>query len=176
MSKSGKLCVGGNLLAVLLLPLWASAECIPIAEARAHVGATKCVTGRVLSVTHGDKGVTYLNFCQDYRVCPFQLVVFASDLHHVGDVRQLRGKTIEVHGEIKDYDGRAEIILSQLRQLKGEAARIPPLPKEFDVEKKGRYSAGKFSHPRSSTRTRHKKRQSAPIQTEDPAAAEPPSD
>jgi hypothetical protein len=169
-------CFRGLLLAVLLLPLDASAECIPISEARAHVGATKCVAGKVLSVTRGDKGVTYLNFCENYSACPFQLVVFAGDLHHVGDVRQLTGKTIEVHGEIKNYDGHAEIILNQLRQLKGEAARIPPLPKEFDVEKKGHYSAGKFSHPKSSTRTQHKKKQSAPIQTQDPAQAASPDD
>jgi len=57
---------------------------------------------------------------------------------------------VEIHGPVKLYDNRAEIILNDLRQLKGEAAQIPPLPKTYDVEKRGRYSAGKFSYPKSS--------------------------
>ena len=37
--------------------------------------------------------------------------------------------------------------------LSGAGARIPPLPKNYDVEKKGRYSAGTFSHPKSKRKT-----------------------
>jgi hypothetical protein len=70
------------------------------------------------------------------------------DLKNVGDIRQLEGRLIEVHGQVKEYDGRAEIILEEYRQLSGSTARIPPLPKNYDVEKKGRYSAGTFSHPK----------------------------
>jgi hypothetical protein len=77
-------------------------------------------------------------------------VVFRGDLKHVGDVRLLEGRVVEIQGDIKEYDGRPEIILRDARQLRGEAARIPPLPKDFDVERKGRYSAGKFGHPKSS--------------------------
>ena len=153
-------------------PLLAFGECISMEKAGAHLGTNKCVGGRVVKVTRGERGTTYLNFCEDYRVCPFQVVVFAGDLRHIGDVRQLAGKTIEIHGDIKAYDGRPEIILRQIRQLKGGGGVVPPLPKDFDVEKKGRYSAGKFSHPKSSTRTKHAKRQTAPIQMEDPAGAE----
>jgi hypothetical protein len=157
---------------LVFVPGTAKADCITIDKAAAQVGSTKCVTGRVLKVTRGEHGTTYLNFCDDYRVCPFQVVVFAGDLRYVGDVRQLAGKTIEISGEVKNYDGRAEIILRQLRQLKGDSAAIPPLPKDFDVEKKGRYSAGKFSYPKSSTRTKRKRKQTEPIQTEDPVSAE----
>jgi len=70
--------------------------------------------------------VTYLNFCEDDRICPFTKVVFPSDLKHVGDVRELKDKLIEVHGDVKQYDGHAEIILSRPQQLRGEASRIPP--------------------------------------------------
>jgi hypothetical protein len=121
----------------------------------------------------GNGGTTFLDFCLDYKLCSFTVVVFAGNLRDVGDVRQLEGKDIEIHGPIKMFDSRAEIILQRLKQLSGEAARIPPLPKEYDVEKKGHYSAGSMSRP--STRKPAKKRQPGKVQTEeqvDPMAAQ----
>ena len=69
---------------------------------------------------------------------------------------QLAGKLVEIRGEVKEYDGRAEIILDNAKQLGGEATPLPPLQKMFDVEQKGHFSAGKAraSHRRS---TRKKK-------------------
>jgi DNA/RNA endonuclease YhcR with UshA esterase domain len=67
----------------------------------------------------------------------------------VGDVRQLAGKEIEISGEIKAYDGRPEIILREARQLHGALRKLPPLPKDYDVERRSRYSAGKWRHPSS---------------------------
>jgi hypothetical protein len=43
-----------------------------------------------------------------------------------GDVRHLQGRVIEVHGPVKEYDGRAEIIRQEYRQLGGPpAGRMP---------------------------------------------------
>ncbi|PYX98227.1 MAG: hypothetical protein DMG71_01010 [Acidobacteria bacterium] len=159
------------LMTALISQVLSATECIPFQEARQHIGATRCVTGKVVRVEEGDKGVTYLDFCEDYRVCPFTVVVFRSDLGHVGDVRQLSGKTVEIHGELKEYDGRAEIVLSRPKQLTGDAALIPPLPKTYDVERKGHYSAGKSSRPKASRKTRQK-RQSQPVGIEDPSDAQ----
>ena len=147
---------------ILFLSPCAPADCIPFVEANQHIGATRCITGRVLNIEEGDKGVTYLDFCEDYRRCPFTVVVFPSDLKHVGDVRQLKGKVVEIHGEVKEYDGRAEIILSRPKQLGEGAMLVPPLPKNYDVERKGRFSAGKFNYPKSPQRKKTK-RQTAPI-------------
>jgi hypothetical protein len=144
-----------------------SAECIPFSDAQKHLGENRCVTGQVHAVKEGNKGVTYLDFCEDYRLCTFTVVVFPGDLKNVGDVRELKGKTVEIHGEIKHYDGRAEIILREYRQLSGEATRIPPLPKNFDVERKGRYSAGKFIYPGTS-KTPARKRQKKGVDTFEP--------
>jgi len=119
-----------------------AADCIPIHEASKHVGETKCVTGKVLRVKVGAKGVHFLDFCEDQMACPFTVVVFAADLKDVGDVRRLTGRTIEVRGAVKLYDSRAEIVLKRISQVAGGAALIPPLPKEYDVEKTGHYSAG----------------------------------
>jgi hypothetical protein len=167
-----QVCVGAQQFGMILLFVTTSAaQCIPFKEADKHVGATRCVTGKVLNIRHSDQGTTFLNFCEDYRVCPFQLVVFRGDLPHVGDVRQLVGKTIEVQGKIQNYDGRPEIILRRARQLRGDTARIPPLPKGFDVEKKGRYSAGRLGYPKAK-HAPQTKRQQRPVQMEDPEMAE----
>jgi hypothetical protein len=160
------------LLLTLLFPARLIADCIPITEARQHIGEDRCITGKVIRVKHGSRGVTYFDFCQDSMVCPFTVVVFPHDLKRVGDVSQLQNKVIEVHGPVKEYDGRAEIVLEQSRQLSGEGTRIPPLPKNYDVENKGHYSAGKFSLPRAPHKV-SRKRQTAKLPIEIPADAEP---
>jgi len=146
------------LLATALLSSLARADCLPFDEARKHVGEVKCITGKVVRVKQGSRGVHFLDFCDDFRLCTFTVVVFPGDLKSVGDVRQLAGRMIEIHGQVKEYDGRAEIILEEYRQLGGTGGRIPPLPKNYDVEKKGRYSAGTFSHAKAG-KTASKKRQ-----------------
>jgi hypothetical protein len=52
---------------------------------------------------------------------PFRLD-FPRDLKSMGDVRQLRGRLVEIHGQVKEYDGRAEIALQESQQLGGPGA------------------------------------------------------
>jgi hypothetical protein len=90
--------------------------------------------------------VHFLDFYEDAMACPFTVVVFSNHLKDVGDVRRLAGRTIEIRGALKAYDGRPEIILSRISQIEGGAAMIPPLPKNYDVENRGHFSAGRL-HP-----------------------------
>jgi len=159
------------LMATLLLSTLSWTDCLPFEQAKKHVGEIKCVTGRVVRVKQGERGVHFLDFCEDFRLCPFTVVVFPSDLKSVGDVRQLQGRIVEIHGQVKEYDGRAEIILEEYRQLSGSTARIPPLPKNYDVENKGRYSAGTFSHPKAG-KAPSKKRKTAKLPIEVPENSE----
>jgi hypothetical protein len=160
------------LLTLLLTACSAAADCIPFTEARQHLGEDQCVTGKVLRVKHMGHGVTLFDFCQDSMVCPFTVVVFAHDLKRVGDVSKLQDRMIEIRGPVKEYDGHAEIVLEQSRQLGGEGLRIPPLPKNYDVEKKGHYSAGTFSLPKAAYAT-SKKKQPAKIPIDIPPDADP---
>jgi hypothetical protein len=144
-------------LVLLLLTSFAGAkekECIPFDQAADHVGKTACVTGKVLKVAESQSGSLFLDFCEDYRKCPFTVIVFRSDLRDVGDVRTLEGQTIEIHGKIKKYRGRAEILLNDIAQLKGGAVKLPPIPKSYDADRRGGFSAGKFNAPRSKHPTR----------------------
>jgi hypothetical protein len=140
----------------LLLPATtaaAASDCLPIREASKHVGETKCVVGKVLRVKVGNRGVHFVDFCEDQMACPFTVVVFPSDLKDVGDVRRLAGQVIEIHGPVKLYKGRAEIILTRVSQLTSGSTLIPPLPKDYDVEKQGRYSAGRIHPPKKPAKT-----------------------
>ncbi len=141
------------LSATLLSTTAAASDCLPIRDAKLHVGEVKCVTGKVLRVKVGARGVHFVDFCEDQMACPFTVVVFPHDLKDVGDVRRLAGQMIEIRGPVKLYDGRAEIILSRVSQLTGGSTLIPPLPKNYDVEKQGHYSAGRIRPPKKPTKT-----------------------
>ena len=131
-----------------------AADCIPTHEAAQHVGEVKCVTGKVLHVKLGNKGVHFVNFCEDQMACDFSVVVFPSNLKDVGDVRGLEGRLIEIRGKVKLYDGRPEMILSRIAQISGGASMIPPLPKNYDVENRGHYSAGSLHHSKKPGKTK----------------------
>ncbi len=138
----------------LLVASLRASDCIPIYEAHQHVGETRCVTGKVLRVKVGHGGVHFLDFCEDQAACPFSVVVFARDLKDVGDVRRLAGRMIEIKGPVKLYDGRPEIILNRISQITGGLAIIPALPKNYDVENRGHYSAGHLRPTKRPTTTK----------------------
>lgn len=147
------------------------ADCIPFDQAGKHIGETHCVTGRVVRV-HATRKAHYLDFCENYRLCPFSVVVFSHDIKNVGDVRQLAGKVIEIRGEIKEYNDRAEIILDNRKQLSGQAAMLPPLPKSFDVEQRGHFSAGTFRAKKSRATYKKKSTPTLPIEIPEDAESE----
>lgn len=120
-----------------------AAQCLPFTEAPKRIGDHVCITGKVVKVSKSAKSGTYfLNFCDDYRTCAFSVVVFPRDVEKVGDVRWLEGKTIEIHGEVKQYKGQAEMVLNDLKQLTGDAAKLPSIPKNYDVENRGKAGTG----------------------------------
>lgn len=142
-------------LVLLLSPATVRADdCLRIREVAQHIGETKCVTGKVIRVKVGAKGVHFLDFCEDQMACPFTVVVFSHDLKDVGDVRRLVGRTIQIRGALKIYDARPEIILSRISQIEGGAAMIPPLPKKYGVENRGHFSAGRLRPTKKPTKTK----------------------
>jgi hypothetical protein len=146
-----------RLVFIVFAAALASAECLPIAEAPKRIGQTTCIRGTVVKVTRTESGTHFLNFCDDWQKCPFSAVVFAKDLRQVGDVRNLEGKEIEIHGQIQLYQGRPEVMVRDSRQLKGQAAHLPPMPKTYDVERHGKYSAGQRpTHTKQKTQSKHR--------------------
>ena len=92
--------------------------CISLRDAVLHTGENTCVEGRVLRVFTSRSGSTFLDFCQDYRNCPFASVIFATDRSRFGNLGSLEGRTVEISGEITTYNGRAEIIVRHPNQIR----------------------------------------------------------
>jgi DNA/RNA endonuclease YhcR with UshA esterase domain len=139
------------LILLLTTTAWAG-DCVPFQKADEKLGEVACVKGRVLKVSlSANKTAWFLNFCDDYRSCQFAVVTFPRDLKDVGDIRALEGKEIEISGKVKAYQGQTEIILKDRSQLRGAFAKIPKLPKDFDVGRHGSYSAGTFKAPKRTT-------------------------
>jgi micrococcal nuclease len=90
---------------------------IDYTEAPNHVGEYACVVGRVDHVNRPKK-TTFLNFCPDYKTCPFGAVIFNSDAHKFPNPEQYEGQTVEITGLIRSYQGRPEIILNDPQQIK----------------------------------------------------------
>jgi hypothetical protein len=151
-----------------------ASDCLPIHQAAQHVGETKCITGKVTHVKAGARGIHFIDFCAEQAACPFSVVVFAADLKDVGDVRRLEGHVIEIHGPVKFYNGRAEIILKQVSQLTGGSTLIPPLPKNYDVEKQGHYSAGSIRPTKKPAKVKGIPNTSATYGNEADVEGEPP--
>jgi len=99
-------------------PVPSSAPCTDFSNAGVLVGQTGCVAGRVLRAYSSRSGNTFLDFCTDYRACPFTSVVFAADAAKFGNLQILQGKRVELRGDIMNYQGRAEIILHNPQQVR----------------------------------------------------------
>jgi micrococcal nuclease len=87
-------------------------------EASDHVGEYACVTGRVDHVYTSQKGTIFINFCPDYKTCPFGAAIFGSDAYKFNNPKQYEGKTVEITGLVRSYQGRPEIILNDPGQIK----------------------------------------------------------
>jgi hypothetical protein len=92
--------------------------CLALSDAGRHTGENTCVEGRVLRVFTSRSGTTFLDFCQDYRHCPFTSVIFAADRSKFGNLGSLAGRTVNILGEITTYNGRAEIIIRDPKQIR----------------------------------------------------------
>jgi len=95
-----------------------ASECIDYTKAGEHIGEHGCVTGRVDHVFTSDKGNNFLNFCPNYKTCPFSAVIFNTDANKFSNIKGYGGKMVEITGLIKTYQGRAEIIINDPSQIK----------------------------------------------------------
>ena len=86
-------------------------------DAAAHVGQTASVRGVLVGVYTSKTGTVFLDFCTNYKGCPFSGVIFAGDVPKVGDLSKYVGTTITLTGKISSYQGTAEIVISDSSQI-----------------------------------------------------------
>lgn len=93
-------------------------SCLDINDVANFVAQEKCVRGKIEKVFISKSGTIFLDFCQDYKTCPFTAVIFKSDSAKFENIKELNGKTIELTGLIKTYKGQPEIIINEPSQIK----------------------------------------------------------
>ena len=97
----------------------ARAETIAPAEAPNHIGQNVTVEGAVSDVQHDESGkVTFIDMGGHYPDNVFAGIILADDAGKFPDVDSLDGKTVDITGTIKLYQGRTEILLNDAAQIK----------------------------------------------------------
>jgi hypothetical protein len=94
-----------------------------ISEASDHVGQNARIRGTLVNAHKSAGGTVFLDFCRQYRTCPFSAVIFADDAKQFGDLAKFVGREITLSGKISSYQSRAEIILrtpDQISASRGE--------------------------------------------------------
>lgn len=86
-------------------------------EASNHIGEYASIRGQVVKVYRSNKNTTFFDYCENYKSCPFGAVIFSSNLYKFNDPLQYQGRIITIRGNIKSYQGRAEIILDDSSQI-----------------------------------------------------------
>lgn len=86
-------------------------------EASKYIGKYASVRGTLVEAYTSKTGTVFLDFCENYKTCPFSGVIFADDAKKFGDLSRYSGKVITLTGKIVSYEGRAEIVLSSPSQI-----------------------------------------------------------
>ncbi len=108
-------------LGLLLTAAPALAETIRPEEAPAHVGQVVTVEGTVSEVHHAASGrATFIDMGGRYPDNVFAAVIFADDAGKFPNADALGGKTVDITGAIRLYQGRPEIILNDVSQIKAK--------------------------------------------------------
>ena len=87
-------------------------------DAPKYIGKEVIVSGRVIDVFVSKTNTTFINFCKDYRSCPFSAVIFAEDRSQFGDLQKLIGETVQISGIVDEYKGNPQIVLTNPSQFR----------------------------------------------------------
>ena len=111
------------ILGLLLCLIAARAEELPVikdSEAIQYVGKSVEVRGFVVSVTTSPLGTTLINFGRDYPNQTFAgFIAAGSKIATDRRIATLQGKTIGITGTIELYQGKPEIEVTSIAQIKG---------------------------------------------------------
>lgn len=99
----------------------ARAEPLAPDQAAKHAGETATVCGVVAGAKFASQvrgGTTFLDFDKPYPNSPFTALIFANDRAKFGTPEKTaQGKEVCVSGKIEMYQGKAQIVLKDPRQL-----------------------------------------------------------
>lgn len=85
-------------------------------EATNFINKTMTVTGKVARVSVRPK-ITYIDIDEAYPKSPFNGIIFSSATNQFPNVKDLKGKDVELTGKIAEYQGKPQIVLNKSNQL-----------------------------------------------------------
>jgi DNA/RNA endonuclease YhcR with UshA esterase domain len=85
-------------------------------EATNFLNKTMTVTGKVARVSIRPK-ITYIDIDEAYPKSPFNGIIFPSATNQFPNLKDLKGKSVELTGKIADYQGKPQIVLNKSNQL-----------------------------------------------------------
>jgi len=86
-------------------------------DAAKHYGEEMIVTGTVVQVTVRP-AIVFLNLDKPFPDSPFTAVIHPEYTNDFGDLSLLKGKSVEIQGQVKNYHDKPEITLESTNQLK----------------------------------------------------------
>lgn len=95
-----------------------SSECVNYVNAKNYIGEHTCIEGKIDHIYISSKGNIFLDFCPDYRNCPFSAVIFKSYSYKFPDIKKYENKVVQIEGLVKTYKGRPEIVINDPNQIK----------------------------------------------------------
>lgn len=90
---------------------------VAASQAQNHVGQHITVEG-VVSEVHASANATFIDIGGRYPDETFTGVIFGDDESGFSDLQGLEGKTVDITGTVKLYNGRPEIVLTSKDQLR----------------------------------------------------------
>ena len=103
-------------------------------EAPENVGETLWVKGVIDHVFVSVNGNHFLNFCPDFRECPFSAPIFAEEASMFEDIKSWGGREVFIYGKIGLYEGRPQIIIDHPeRVVLGPAGELEDILQEVEV-------------------------------------------
>ena len=84
-----------------------------------YYGREEIIEGKIVDASKSKTNTVFLNFEKPYPNQCFTAVIFSSDLVNFPENPQnyYEGKTVRVKGEIKEYNGKPEIVLEDTSQI-----------------------------------------------------------
>jgi nuclease S1 len=95
-------------------------ERISARDAGKYIGKTVTVVDSVNQVYKSKNGDYFLDMGGDYPDNAFTAIIFNSDASKIDSVESYEGKIVEITGKVKEYQGKAEIIVNKKEQIKME--------------------------------------------------------
>lgn len=87
------------------------------ADAINHIGENATIEGVVFDVYKTSSGMEFIDFCKNYKTCPFTAVIFSSDTQKFKNLDEFKNCKVDISGNIKSYNGKAEIIINNPSQI-----------------------------------------------------------